>query len=206
MKKNPFLSFVIFIYVLFYISCSYSVYVIGISGLPGSGKSTLAKYLANKLNATYVAWDAFAKTSTQPKNPVEWFNKGANFSEFKNPDFKKTIQMLKQNKYVKSPQGIILTPTKFIIVEAPIGRMHLETSYLIDKIYFVNTDPITAYKRQTRRDNIKTDINIYNKFLKNMYESEVLQKTGDVKINGNLDTQEQADIIIKKLNGLNSKL
>jgi uridine kinase len=107
--------------------------IIGISGNSGSGKSTLSERLQQELNSTQVAWDDFDDISTGPEDYVDWFKREGHYDEWNYPELAKVLDGLKSGSDLKHPvTGEILYSSKYIIFDAPLGRLHKQTGLYID--------------------------------------------------------------------------
>lgn len=129
------------------------VKIIGIQGVSGSGKTTLTKALGKALNATTLFWDDFDSISTGPSDYVEWFKTSKNRNDWKYDALAETLQSLKKEKSIVCPAtDRLLTQTKYIIFDAPLGYDHKATGQWIDFLVFLNTPPDIAFARRLYRD------------------------------------------------------
>jgi len=127
--------------------------VIGISGISGAGKTTLVKALSHYLESTSLFWDDFDEISTSPNDYVIWFEQGGNYNEFNYQALAETIQSLKKGCSVAHPTSkTILAPTKYIIVDAPLGKAHHQTAQYIDIVIHLDTPLDIALARRLQRD------------------------------------------------------
>jgi len=123
--------------------------IIGISGMSGAGKSTLTKALSEELNATDLYWDDYDSISTSPDDLIEWYNKGKDYTEW---DYVELAYALKDLKSGKSIQHPVLVPTKYIIFDAPLGKLHEQTGQYIDFEVYMDTPLDVALCRRIIRD------------------------------------------------------
>jgi len=127
--------------------------IIGVSGISGSGKTTLVKALSQQLQATSLFWDDFDAISTSPDDYVIWFDQGGNHNEFNYQALAETIQYLKNGCSVSHPVSkTTLTPTKYIVVDAPLGKAHHQTAQYIDIFIHIDTPLDIALARRVQRD------------------------------------------------------
>ncbi|WP_416776058.1 hypothetical protein ACNFJN_13180 [Xenorhabdus budapestensis] len=114
--------------------------IIAISGISGSGKTSLSKQLSTLLNAAMLSWDDFDPISKYPDNYVLWEKAGKDYSQWEYPDLAKNLNALKSNKIIKhATNHQTIYPTKFIIFDAPLGRLHVQTGQFIDIAIHLNT-------------------------------------------------------------------
>ena len=127
--------------------------VIGISGISGSGKSTLTKALSSDLNATALYWDDFDAISTAPSDYLAWYESGQNYKVWDYAELAHAIDKLKVNNRIQHPSlQIDLKPSKHIIVDAPLGKLHSQTARHIDIFIHLDTPLDIALSRRILRD------------------------------------------------------
>lgn len=111
-------------------------HIIGISGNMGAGKSTLTIELAKNLQSTYstfICWDDFDEISNGPADYIDWYKRGENYCEWDYKELATVLQCLKSGKTIIHPiTKLDLQPTKYIIFDAPLGRLHKQTGDYID--------------------------------------------------------------------------
>lgn len=126
---------------------------IGISGIGGAGKSTLTQQLGNRLNATTIYWDDFDAISIEPEDFIHWYHIGRDYSAWKYEALAEVLKQLKMGNTVICPATQkTLSPTPYIIFDAPLGRKHTATGQYIDYAIFLNTPLDIAMARRILRD------------------------------------------------------
>ena len=127
--------------------------IIGISGISGSGKSFLAKKLGKTLNATTIFWDDFDDISEGPADYIKWYESDRNYNAWKYDALADVLHKLKMHEKVICPATKKkLTPTDYIVFDAPLGRKHNATGQYIDFSIYLNTPLDIALVRRLLRD------------------------------------------------------
>ena len=127
-------------------------FCVGISSPSGGGKSTVAARVAELLgNASIVAFDDYDDVSTHPENYQDWLKAGADYNAWQTPQLAADLQHLKAGVAVIG-QAQQLSPTDFIVFDAPLGRAHQETGKYIDLMVFLATPLDVAMARRILRD------------------------------------------------------
>lgn len=128
-------------------------YIIGISGKTGAGKSTLAKALSQDLKATLISWDDFDDISLEPEDYIEWYHKGCNYSEFQRKSLAVVLASLKAKHEVIHPVlNTLLSPSEYIIFDAPLGKLHKQTGEYIDTCVHIEVPLDISLCRRVLRD------------------------------------------------------
>ena len=192
--------------------------IIGVSGISGSGKTTLVKALSQQLQATSLFWDDFDEISTAPNDYVAWFERGANYNEFNYQILAETIQSLKKGFSLNHPiSKTTLTPTQYILVDAPLGKAHHQTAQYIDIFIHLDTPLDIALARRLQRD-IKNE-SLNSQDVEDMLEDYLTQSrklfteecmclisnSADYVIDGIEKTKDQIKRILAYLNPLAHK-
>jgi uridine kinase len=129
--------------------------IIGISSYTGGGKTTLARRLAMLLGATLLIWDDYDEAGfvTHPKDWRSWLAEGGNNNAWCASRLAEDLAKLKRGEAIISVKdGSSLSPTPYIILEAPLGYDHLETGKSIDFMVFIDTPLDVAMARRILRD------------------------------------------------------
>lgn len=189
--------------------------IIGISGNMGSGKTTLAKSLAKYLQATIISWDDFDDISKGPENYIDWYNRGQNYKEWDYKDLSYTIESLLQGKTTIHPVlKHELTPTKYIIFDAPLGRLHEQTGRYIDICIHIEVPLDVSICRWLLRDfstadktkeDLLNEIEFYLKHSRPLFIDDELKQSSDLIINGMLPIQKEIEEIEIYLNSKSSQ-
>ncbi|EKD71677.1 MAG: hypothetical protein ACD_46C00125G0001 [uncultured bacterium] len=187
--------------------------IIGISGITGAGKSTLATALANKLQATGLFWDEFDEISTSPDDYVAWYNSNHDYAEFDYQALADVILALKNGKQVQHPvTKVLLEPTKFIIVDAPLGKKHQQTGQYIDVFIHVDVPLDIALARRVIRDlknknlreqDIIDELEYYLNKSRKLFSDEgmcEISNSADYIVDGLDDIEKQVNDIIAYIN------
>lgn len=189
-------------------------YIIGISGNSGSGKSTLSECLSQTLKATKVAWDEFDDISTGPENYVDWFKRGGGYDEWDYQELARVLSKLKSGIDLKHPETKeMLYSSKYIIFDAPLGRLHKQTGLYIDFWIHLSVPLDVSLCRRILRDfssdvRTKTDlldeIRLYLQSARPLFLDDVYKKQADLVIDGMTSLDVQV-LNIKELIGVNNE-
>ncbi len=153
-------------------SMSKDCIVIGIAGVSGAGKSTVIDKLTELLDdASVISFDSYTPfeafpmlddtlatyfglpPTETPRDYQAWFKRGADFNEIESPQLAEHLQALRLGKSVTSPlDGVTVAPAKYIIFEAPLGRVQQKTSRHIDFLVFIDTPLEVSLARMVMRD------------------------------------------------------
>ena len=187
-----------------------SPYIIGISGNMGSGKSTLSKALSVALNATLISWDDFDDISVGPDDYVEWYKKGQDYGAWNYQTLADCLQNLKSEKAVIHPVfKTVLNPTEFIIFDAPLGRLHIQTGTYIDTWIHLDVPLdvslcrwlIRDFKNSDRtKDDLMEEIEFYVTSSRPLFIDEEMKQKADLIVNGMLPVNEEVENILRCIN------
>lgn len=180
-------------------------HIIGISGKTGAGKSTLAKRLSLDLNATLISWDDFDTISVEPDDFIDWYNRGSNYSEFQREGLENVLGTLKEGKNVThSVLQKELLPTKYIIFDAPLGRLHEQTGKYIDTCVHVEVPLDVSLCRRVLRDfddttktkeELLEEISFYLSHSRPLFFDNDLKQAATLVVDGLLSTEMQLQLI-----------
>ncbi len=182
--------------------------VVGISGVSGSGKSTLIKKLAETLQSTSIFWDDYDEISQAPQDYVEWFYSSKDYSEWIYPELVGTLRKLKKGETIICPvTGHRLTPTKYILFDAPLGYCHQATGEHIDFLICLDTAPDIALARRLIRDyqnnpNPQKMIQELEEYVSKSRPLFILspeEKASELVVDGGLALQEQEKQVLDAL-------
>ncbi len=182
--------------------------IIGISGISGAGKSTLIKRLAETLQATTIFWDDYDEISQAPEDYVEWFYSSKDYNDWIYPKLVDSLQQLKNNETVVCPATKRnLTPTKYILFDAPLGYCHEATGKYIDFLICLDTPLDVALARRLIRDhksnpNPQKMIQELEEYLSKSRPLFILspeEKTADLIVDGSLALEEQEKQVLGAL-------
>lgn len=183
-------------------------FIIGISGISGAGKSTLIKRLAETLQSTTVFWDDFDEVSEAPKDYVEWFYSSKDYSNWVYPKLVDTLHNLKKGEKVTCPTTRReLSPTKYILFDAPLGYCHQATGKYVDFLICLDTPLDIALARRLIRDyrndpNPQKMIQELQEYLSKSRPLFILspeERTSDLIVDGSLALEEQEKQILDAL-------
>jgi uridine kinase len=193
-------------------------YVVALSSYTGGGKTTLARHLTSLLNATSLFWDEYDEAGfmTHPKDWRSWLAEGADNNAWKVPRLAEDLAKLKQGKTIMSPlDGSSLTPTKYIIYDAPLGYAHEETGKYIDFLVFVDTPLDVAMARRVLRDyfagketltdeqakTLKMDMESYLEFAREAYLNmdRTIKPFADLVLDGTLAVDVLVTRIVERI-------
>lgn len=186
--------------------------IIGISGVTGSGKTTLAKKLGQTLPATTLFWDDFDEISISPEDYVEWYKHSRNYDEWDYSSLANILESLKSNQAIMHPTlKYILYPSKYIIFDAPLGRLHPQTGQYIDICFHISVPLDVSLSRRLIRDykeenttksELIAELEYYLHHSRPLFFDDELKSSADYILNGTLTIQRQETRIIKILNKL----
>lgn len=188
--------------------------IVGISGISGAGKSTLTKALANQLNASSLYWDDFDTVSQLPGDYVDWFKRGCNYTEFNYAALAQSLCELKSGKIITHPvTQENIAPTRYILVDAPLGRAHEQTACYIDTFIHIDTPLDIALARRLLREtkgksNSDYLINSLNEYLSRsrpLFTTNVIKQSADYIIDGTQKIETQSKEALSFLKDMNSE-
>lgn len=184
--------------------------IIGISGISGAGKSTLTKALAEHLAATMLFWDDFDSISTDPKDLVDWYENGRDYTAWDYSAVAEVIRQLKSGKVIEHPVlKIMLQPTKYVIADLPLGRLHKQTGQYVDFFIHLDTPLDIALTRRFLRDydnatsskqDMIENLRFYLNETRKLYLTEDLIAASDHVIDGSRTIKEQVANVLSILN------
>ena len=140
----------------------------------------------------------------------------ADYDEFVTQLFTEHIRSLKDGKPVRSPvSGSKIGPARYIVVDAPLGRVHSDSGKYFDFMVFIDTPLDVAMARRLLRDltlanvdtanetvaSVKAETEAYLSGARRIYESfvERVKPTCDLVLDGNLTLDELASIVVSSL-------
>ncbi len=117
------------------------IVIIGISAVTGGGKTTVTQRLAEVLeDADAVHFDDYDDTNVHPDDLQRWFTVGADYDAYETPVFSRHLEALKAGKTVYYPvAGAPLSPKRYVVADAPLGRAHMDSGRFIDLMVFIDT-------------------------------------------------------------------
>jgi uridine kinase len=189
--------------------------VIGISAVSGGGKTALTRRLAELLqDSAALYFDDYDGSSVIP-DFLPWFEDGADYDAFKTPVFTDHIRSLKAGYAVTYPGGSKIEPAKYILVDAPLGRVHADSGRYIDFMVFIDTPLDIAMARRLSRGlalesdessaeivaGIKADADGYPARARQIYVAAVerTKPTCDLVLDGTKSLDELASAVISSL-------
>ena len=180
--------------------------LVGISGVSGAGKTALTKALSKKLKATSLYWDHFDEVSSSPDDYIDWWERGANYEEFDYSNLAKCLEKLKNAQDTLHPITYIkLVATEFIIVDAPLGKAHKQTSKYIDYFIHLDTPLDIAMARRIIRDtrngekdleDIVVDLELYLTQARKLFSEEgncLVSNSADYILDGSKNLKDQVE-------------
>ncbi|HVE43742.1 MAG TPA: hypothetical protein VNC84_01195 [Gammaproteobacteria bacterium] len=187
------------------------VKIIGISGMSGSGKSALTEALGKRLHAETLCWDDFDGISQDQKDYAKRYNMSRDYHGWRYDALVEVLKQLKSGKKIICPvTEKALTPTDYIIFEAPLGRKHVATGQYIDYLIFLNTPLDIALARKVRDFRDKSNLDIAEIFeeldfylatsrsLYTMYYEKV-KKSSDYAVDGNQSLDDIVASVVQKI-------
>ena len=183
--------------------------VIAISGNGGAGKTTLTHALSKSLDATFLSWDDFDPISKDPADYIEWYAKGQDYSAWDYPRLAETLSLLKKGETVNHPVlETLLSPTPWIIFDAPLGYLHPQTAPYIDVCFHLEVPLDVALCRRLLRDfkepnaqlaDLLGELDYYLTHSRPLYDDTDLKKSADHVLDGLRPVAELIDIIVSHL-------
>jgi len=183
--------------------------IIGISGNMGAGKTTLAEALALGLQATMIGWDEFDDISSGPDDLVDWYKRGQNHNEWNYQALADVLESLKSDQSILHPtRKCVLHPKKYIVFDAPLGRLHPQTGQYIDVCIHIEVPLDVSLSRHLIRDfkaNDKTkdelldELEYYLSHSRPLFFDYALKASADFIIDGMMATDNQVEVIKKYL-------
>ena len=130
------------------------IVIIGVSAVTGGGKTAVTQRLVEVLgDAVALHFDDYDDTNVHPDDLQRWFAAGADYDAYKTPVFTGHLEALKAGRSIRYPIGDkTLTPARYVVADAPLGRAHSDSGRLIDLMVFVDTPLDIAMARRILRD------------------------------------------------------
>jgi uridine kinase len=191
------------------------IFCIGISGTSGSGKSMLLRELSARLPDTVsLAFDDYISVSNVPADIVGWLDAGADLNAFQTPQLATNLAALRAGKKVHSPQGQMIAPAPFLLVEEPFGRARRELQGLLDLVVFLDTPMDIALARRVIRTlesgsreatdqlrHVVTDLKAFLQAGRRAYQVAVdeARRTSDIVLDGTLPPQSWIETVSLEL-------
>ncbi|MFW2570998.1 AAA family ATPase [Legionella sp. 29fVS95] len=179
--------------------------IIAISGTSGVGKTTLTKALANALDATCLFWDDFDELASGPDDYLAWYERGQNYAEWNYTALAEVLAKLGANQVVEHPAlKKQLQATDYIILDAPLGRLHQQTAnYITTFVHIVTPLDVSLVRRllrdfkdvNTSKEDLLNELESYLTRTRKLFFDGELKKTADLLIDGLLSTEAQVDLI-----------
>jgi uridine kinase len=194
---------------------STNVFCIGVSGTSGSGKSTLLRELSLRLpGAVTLAFDDYVSVSNVPTDIVSWLDAGADLNAFQTPQLITNLAALKAGKTADTPQGQVISPAPFLLVEEPFGRARYELQALLDLVVFLDTPLDIALARRVVRTlesgsreatdqlrHVAADLKTFLQVGRRAYQvaADEARRTSDLVLDGTLPPQTWIDAVSQEL-------
>jgi uridine kinase len=127
--------------------------VIAVAAPIGGGKSALVRGLAAALgDAASLHFDDYELATRQsPEQLARWMAAGADFNSLHAPGFADALHALGRGETIADrASGKPIRPTRFLVLEMPLGRAYAETADLIDILVWVDTPLDLALARNLR--------------------------------------------------------
>ena len=195
--------------------------IIAISGPPGSGKTLLASSLADKIKGVFIDYDRYQQVTEQPlQEIVTKLESHLHYDHLAVPKLDEDLKDLKLGNIIHDPiSNKNIKPKPYIIFETPLGREHSATGRHIDVLVWIDIPFDIALARniqvythffikENSVDDLLNNIQWLNQYLKNYLEhvremllqqQTLIMKEADIVINGELDTNEMVNNLIKQL-------
>jgi uridine kinase len=134
-----------------------NVKVVAVSGVSGAGKTTVVKLLADEFNCPFLLFDDHVDRHSYPPDMKDWFQRGANVSLIKTPDFISALE-----------RQMTCSKTRFIFIEEPFGKERDSMARLIDYVIFLDSPMelclARVIKRHTQESSMESILNYLNKY------------------------------------------
>ena len=129
------------------------IVIIGISAVTGGGKTTVTQRPAEVLeDAVALHFDDYDDTNVHPDDLQRWFAAGANYDAYQTFVFTCHLEALKAGKTVYYPvAGAPLSPKRYVVADASLGRAHMDSGRFIDLMVFIDTPLDVAMARRVLR-------------------------------------------------------
>lgn len=127
--------------------------VIAVAAPIGGGKSALVQGLATALGgAASLHFDDYELATRQsPEQLGRWIAAGADFNSLQAPGFAAALHALRRGETIAGrATDKPIRPTRFLVLEMPLGRAYAETAELIDFLVWVDTPLDLALARNLR--------------------------------------------------------
>jgi len=126
--------------------------VIAVSAIAGGGKTAFVTAAARELDAAVLMFDHYTTLEDYPPDFAKWLRDGADFNEWKSPQFASDLKKLISWQSVESRHdGSTIEPKPVIILEEATGRQRSEMADLIDFVVVIDTPLEIGLARLVKR-------------------------------------------------------
>ena len=128
-------------------------FVIAITGASGAGKTALVKEVTALLDdAVPFYLDDYASTHQPPEDLADWYRRGTDPYEWKNPRFLQDLRHLRSGMPITPPTSDReIKPARIILMEEPFGRTREGMDKLVDFVACIDVPLDIALARRTLR-------------------------------------------------------
>ena len=127
--------------------------VIGISSVSEGGETEVARRLAELLqDAVVLCFDDYDDSNIHSESLQKWLMNGVDYNVWKTSGLTRDLQLLMTGNDIESPDGSKLSPARYVVFDAPLGRDHSDSGRFIDSMVFIDTSLDVAMAHRLLRD------------------------------------------------------